>query len=161
MVQGSGVAELHPHDDPGFALSLEIEFAAAAIGRQSIHIELDGNRFESELAAARTFTMLQDIEAMREAGLAKGGSLANAIVVDGATVINPEGLRFSDEFVRHKMLDVVGDLALAGAPIAGRCVGRCTGHGLNNRLLHALFADDANYRFVAATEPAPYELAAA
>jgi UDP-3-O-[3-hydroxymyristoyl] N-acetylglucosamine deacetylase len=69
-------------------------------------------------------------------------------VVDGAKVVNPEGLRFADEFVRHKMLDVVGDLALAGAPICGRFVGNKTGHALNNQLLRALFADQANYRFV-------------
>ena len=148
--QGDAVAELRPHRDGGmgFDLSLGINFPAAAIGAQAINLKFDRDHFVAELAAARTFTLVQEVEAMREAGLAKGGSLANAIVVDGPKVLNPEGLRWRDEFVRHKMLDVVGDLALAGAPIIGRFIGRCTGHGLNNRLLRTLFADTANYRFV-------------
>ena len=86
---------------------------------------------------------------MRAAGLARGGSLANAVVVDGPLVLNPGGLRRPDEFVRHKLLDVVGDLALAGAPLRARFSGHRSGHGLNNRLLRALFADEANWRFAA------------
>ena len=82
---------------------------------------------------------------LREAGLGRGGSLDNAVVVDGATILNPEGLRSPDEFVRHKMLDAVGDLALAGGPIRGRYTAHRPGHGLNNRLLRALFADAANW----------------
>jgi UDP-3-O-[3-hydroxymyristoyl] N-acetylglucosamine deacetylase len=139
-------AELRP-GGPGFELSLAIEFAAPAIGAQALNFTLSAAGFGKELAAARTFTLAGEIEALRKAGLAKGGSLANAVVVDGAKVLNPEGLRFEDEFVRHKMLDVVGDLALAGGPICGRFVGRKTGHALNNSLLRAVFADAANYRF--------------
>ena len=151
VVQGDAVAALHPHPygGRGFELSLVIDFADAAIGAQSLSLDLDQKCFASELAAARTFTLAREVEAMREAGLARGGSLANAIVVDGPHILNPEGLRWPDEFVRHKMLDVVGDLALAGAPLCGSFVGRRTGHGLNNRLLRALFADAANYRFSA------------
>ncbi len=146
---GEAFAELRPHHGPyaaGFHLSLAIDFAAAAIGRQALTLTLTPETFAAELAPARTFTQAAEIEALRAAGLAKGGSLANAIVVDGDKILNPEGLRFPDEFVRHKMLDVIGDLALAGAAINGRFVGHRTGHALNNRLLRALFADPANYR---------------
>jgi len=156
-------AELRPHHagGAGFEMSLAIEFAAAAIGAQAYNMTLSAEAFARELAPARTFTLKQEIEALRAAGLAKGGSLANAVVVDGAQVLNPEGLRFADEFVRHKMLDVVGDLALAGAPISGRFVGAKTGHALNNLLLRALFADAANYRMVQGVSPALLQLSAA
>jgi len=156
-------AELRPHGagGSGFELSLAIEFAAPAIGAQALNFTLNAEAFAAELAGARTFTLAGEIEALREAGLAKGGSLANAIVVDGASVLNPEGLRFEDEFVRHKMLDVVGDMALAGAPISGRFVGAKTGHALNNALLRALFADKANYRMVRVPAAGVLELSAA
>jgi UDP-3-O-[3-hydroxymyristoyl] N-acetylglucosamine deacetylase len=141
-------AELHPNcpGEYGFDLSLSIDFSAAAIGVQSFRLSLNAERFNTELSSARTFTLASEVEALRQAGLAKGGSLDNAVVVDGDKVLNPAGLRFADEFVRHKMLDVVGDLALAGAAIQGRFIGHCTGHRLNNLLLRALFADSANYR---------------
>jgi UDP-3-O-[3-hydroxymyristoyl] N-acetylglucosamine deacetylase len=148
--QGEAFAELRPHHggyETGLELSLAIDFPAAAIGRQALTLALTPQSFASELGAARTFTQAAEIEALRAAGLARGGSLANAIVVDGAKILNPEGLRFADEFVRHKMLDVVGDLALGGA-LSGRFIGNRTGHGLNNRLLHELFADAANFRVV-------------
>ncbi len=153
-------AELRPHHEggSGFELSLAIEFAAAAIGAQAYHLHLSAESFAQDIAPARTFTQLGEIEALRQAGLALGGSLANAIVVDGANIINPEGLRFADEFVRHKLLDVIGDLALAGAPIAGRFIGSRTGHALNNQLLRALFADQANYRLVNAAMAAALQL---
>ncbi len=155
VAKGEAFAELWPaapgiFGPGGFDLSLTIEFAAAAIGRQCFGLRLTAEGFSRELAAARTFTLAAEIEALRAAGLARGGSLANAIVVDGAKVLNPEGLRWPDEFVRHKLLDVVGDLALAGAPIAGRFVGHRTGHALNNLLLREVFADAANYRMVRA-----------
>ncbi|WP_298283907.1 UDP-3-O-acyl-N-acetylglucosamine deacetylase [Acidocella sp.] len=146
--QNGAFAELRPHREggAGFEVSLQIEFAAKAIGAQSYHFLLSEEGFAEEIAPARTFAMRAEIEALRAAGLARGGSLANAIVVDNEAIVNPEGLRFEDEFVRHKLLDVIGDLALAGAPISGRFVGCKTGHGLNNLLLRALFADQANYR---------------
>jgi UDP-3-O-[3-hydroxymyristoyl] N-acetylglucosamine deacetylase len=145
--QGEAFAELRPSPF-GFDMSLSIEFAAAAIGRQAYSLRLSPESFRDELAICRTFTQASEVQALRAAGLALGGSLDNAIVVDGAKVLNPSGLRMSDEFVRHKLLDAVGDLALAGAPLRGRLVASRTGHALNNRLLHALFADDANWRLL-------------
>jgi UDP-3-O-[3-hydroxymyristoyl] N-acetylglucosamine deacetylase len=150
---GEAFAELRPHSPGAYAshgldLSLAIDFPAPAIGRQAFSMTLTPESFADDLASARTFTMAGEIEALRKVGLAKGGSLANAIVVEGAQVLNPEGLRWEDEFVRHKLLDVVGDLALAGAPLVGRFVGNRTGHTLNNRVLHSLFADADNYQVV-------------
>jgi UDP-3-O-[3-hydroxymyristoyl] N-acetylglucosamine deacetylase len=145
---GAAFAELRPEPfaPETFSMTLAIEFPARAIGRQSLSLDLTPDSFARDLSRARTFTMASEIEALHQAGLALGGSLANAVVVDDDKVLNPEGLRFADEFVRHKLLDVVGDLALAGAPIAGRFIGNRSGHRLNNLLLRALFADPANYR---------------
>jgi UDP-3-O-[3-hydroxymyristoyl] N-acetylglucosamine deacetylase len=148
---GEAFAELRPHavvayGALGFDLSLAIDFPSSAIGRQALSVSLTPEIFATDLAPARTFTMAGEIDALKKAGLAKGGSLANAIVVEDSKVMNPEGLRWRDEFVRHKLLDVVGDLALAGAPLVGRFIGNRTGHSLNNKLLHALFADAGNYR---------------
>ena len=109
--------------------------------------------FRTVLADARTFTMAEDVSRLRAVGLARGGSLANAVVVDGPLVLNPGGLRHPDEFVRHKLLDVVGDLAMAGAPLRARFRGHRSGHALNNRLLRALFANEEAWR-VQGTEPA-------
>jgi UDP-3-O-[3-hydroxymyristoyl] N-acetylglucosamine deacetylase len=145
--QGEAFAELRP-SSMGFDMALSIDFAAPAIGRQAFSLRLSPESFRTELARCRTFTLVQEVEALRAAGLALGGSLDNAIVVDGAKIMNPTGLRCPDEFVRHKMLDAVGDLSLAGAPLFGRFVAHRTGHALNNRLLLALFADDANWRLV-------------
>jgi UDP-3-O-[3-hydroxymyristoyl] N-acetylglucosamine deacetylase len=148
---GEAFAELRPHSAGSYSalgldLSLAIDFPCAAIGRQALSMRLTPESFAADLAAARTFTRASEIESLRKAGLAKGGSLANAIVVEDAKVMNPEGLRWQDEFVRHKLLDVVGDLALAGGPLVGRFIGNRTGHALNNKLLRALFADSANYQ---------------
>jgi UDP-3-O-[3-hydroxymyristoyl] N-acetylglucosamine deacetylase len=148
---GPAFAELRP-GATGLDVNMSIDFAAPAIGRQSLALSLTEQGFRRELAQARTFALRPEIEALREAGLARGGSLANAVVVDGARVLNKTGLRAPDEFVRHKMLDVVGDLALAGVAINGRFTGHRSGHALNNRLLRALFADRSAWRF-AATEP--------
>ena len=145
--EGGAFAELRP-GAAGLDMALSIDFPAASIGRQALSLTLSDRSFRAELARARTFTMLSEIEAMQAAGLARGGSLANAIVVDGPRVLNPEGLRSPDEFVRHKMLDAVGDLALAGGPIQGRFVAHKTGHALNNRLLRAVFADAKAWRLV-------------
>ncbi|OYV38989.1 MAG: UDP-3-O-[3-hydroxymyristoyl] N-acetylglucosamine deacetylase [Acidocella sp. 20-61-6] len=153
--QGEAFAELRPHQFSaypaiGLDLSLAIDFAAPAIGRQALSLTLTPETFAADLAPARTFTMAAEVEALRNMGLARGGSLANAIVVDGAKILNPEGLRWQDEFVRHKLLDVVGDLALSGTPISGRFFGNRTGHALNNQVLRALFSDTANYRIIQA-----------
>jgi UDP-3-O-[3-hydroxymyristoyl] N-acetylglucosamine deacetylase len=123
-----------------FQVSFEINFSDAAIGHQERSISLTNGAFIQQLSKARTFGRRQDIDALRALGLAKGGSLDNAILVDGDKIINPEGLRYNDEFVRHKMLDAVGDLYLAGAPIIGHYTGKRSGHGMTNALLRSLFA---------------------
>jgi UDP-3-O-[3-hydroxymyristoyl] N-acetylglucosamine deacetylase len=149
---GDAFVALRP-GNAGLDLSMAIDFTAPAIGRQAMSLSLSEHSFRRTLADARTFTQLAEIDALRTAGLARGGSLDNAVVVDHARVVNPEGLRGADEFVRHKMLDAIGDLALAGCPIQGRFVGHKSGHALNNRLLRALFADASAWRFTA-LEPA-------
>lgn len=154
VTDGEAFAELHPAmpGEDGFVAELTIDFPARAIGRQALALEITPETFAEELARARTFTMKTDIDGLHAAGLARGGSLDNAVVVDDAVVLNPEGLRSPDEFVRHKLLDVVGDLALCGGAIQGRFVGARTGHRLNNLLLRTLFADRGNYRFASAAE---------
>jgi len=141
-------AMLIPADD--FSLSVEIDFAVGAIGRQQCAVSMDAARFKSDISRARTFGFEQEVAAMHAAGLARGGSLDNAVVIsgDGTHVLNEGGLRYDDEFVRHKVLDALGDLALAGAPIVGHFRGVRTGHGLNNRLLRALFADRGAWTWV-------------
>lgn len=143
----------------GLEMALTIVFAARAIGTQSLSLPLNAESFRNELAEARTFTLAEEVEHLRRTGRALGGGLHNAVVVDDGRILNPEGLRRPDEFVRHKLLDAVGDLALAGAPLIGRFAARCTGHALNNRLLHTLFAHPNSWRKVTLTTPA--ELAAA
>ena len=140
---GDAFAELRPSVPgvPGLDMALSIDFAAAAIGRQALSLRLTPANFRRELARARTFALAEEIEQLRAAGLAQGGSLENAVVVDRARVLNLAGLRMPDEFVRHKLLDAVGDLALAGAPMRGRFIAHRSGHTLNHRLLQALFAD--------------------
>jgi UDP-3-O-[3-hydroxymyristoyl] N-acetylglucosamine deacetylase len=148
---GPAFAELRP-GSAGLHLSVSIDFEAAAIGRQALGLHLTGPSFRAELAQARTFAQLHEIDALKAAGLALGGSLQNALVVDGPRLVNPEGLRIEHEFVRHKLLDAVGDLALAGGTLQGRFVAHRAGHALNNRLLRAVFSDAANWR-LAQAEP--------
>jgi UDP-3-O-[3-hydroxymyristoyl] N-acetylglucosamine deacetylase len=148
--EGDGFVALLPGSGQGMAIEAEIDFAAAAVRRQSRALRLSPASFKAELSAARTFGFAEEVEALRAAGLARGGSLKNAIVVSGSRVLNEGGLRFADEFVRHKMLDQVGDLALAGFALDARVVGRRPGHRLNNRVLHALFADASAWRLVPA-----------
>jgi UDP-3-O-[3-hydroxymyristoyl] N-acetylglucosamine deacetylase len=155
VTQGDSFAELRPSRF-GLDLSMSIAFDAPAIGHQALTLRLTPDAFRSELARARTFTLAGEVEQMRAAGLALGGSLDNAVVVDGARILNPAGLRMSDEFVRHKMLDAVGDLALAGGRVLGRLVGHRSGHTVNNRLLRALFADACNWRLAPAPEMAGF-----
>ncbi len=122
----------------GLEMDVTIRFADPAIGVQNRQVQVSPESFLAEIADARTFGFLADVETMRAAGLGLGASMANAVVVDSGRVVNPEGLRFDDEFVRHKMLDAVGDLSLAGAPICGRFVADQPGHALNARLVRAL-----------------------
>lgn len=155
VTAGDAWAEIRPLGptarsvQPGLELDLSIDFAAAAIGRQSCSLRLTPNSFRHQLAPARTFAMASDVDRLRAAGLALGGSLDNAVVVDGGNVLNPGGLRMANEFASHKLLDVVGDLSLARGALHGRFVAHRTGHELNNRLLRALFADPAAWRAVA------------
>ena len=132
-------ASLKPGDH--LDLRFEIDFESQAVARQELSLGLMNGSFCKELASARTFGFLHEVEQLRAAGLAKGGSLNNAVVVSGDEILNEDGLRFEDEFVRHKMLDAVGDLYLAGAPIIGCFTGARSGHAANNALLRALFAD--------------------
>jgi len=151
---GAGFVELRPArpGDTGLDMALSIEFDAPAIGRQAYSLGLTPESFRQELAHARTFGLAEEIDQMRAAGFAQGGSLDNAVVVDQARVLNPAGLRMPDEFARHKLLDAVGDLALVGAELCGRFTAHRSGHALNNRLLHALFSDAAAWRVIAAEQ---------
>jgi UDP-3-O-[3-hydroxymyristoyl] N-acetylglucosamine deacetylase len=136
---GTAYGELTPHN--GFHLDVEIEFDTPVIGTQRIEIDLNPGSFRRELARARTFGFMKDVERLWASGLALGASLENTVAIGDDRVINREGLRFSDEFVRHKALDAVGDLALAGAPILGAFRSHRGGHRLNTLVLKALFAD--------------------
>ena len=137
----------------GLDARIAIDFDVPAIGAQSLTLRLDGASIRRELAAARTFTLLSEVEAMQAAGHARGGSLDNAVVVDGAKVLNPAGLRMPGEFVRHKLLDIVGDLALAGTTLHAGLRANRPGHTLNNQVLRKLFADPANWRLVDGAAP--------
>ncbi|GGG16539.1 UDP-3-O-acyl-N-acetylglucosamine deacetylase [Caldovatus sediminis] len=147
-------AELRPNPENALDAAMEIDFPSTAIGRQSLALRLAPATVRAALARARTFTLAEEVARLRAAGLARGGSLANAVVVDGPLVLNPGGLRCPDEFVRHKLLDLVGDLALAGLPVRARFAGFRSGHALNNRLLRVLFAEAGACRVVGDPEPA-------
>jgi UDP-3-O-[3-hydroxymyristoyl] N-acetylglucosamine deacetylase len=146
VTEGAAFAQLSP------ATSLQIDFAIdfsdAAIGKQHKTLNMANGAFVRELCDSRTFCRSADVDAMRANGLALGGTMENAVVVDGAVVLTPGGLRHADEAVRHKMLDALGDLYTAGAPILGRYTGTRAGHAMTNRLLHALFADSTAWRWV-------------
>jgi UDP-3-O-[3-hydroxymyristoyl] N-acetylglucosamine deacetylase len=161
VTDGKAIAELRPFDAsdgriavPTLNLEVSIDFAEAAIGRQTRTLRLTPENFREAVAPARTFALASDIDHLRELGLAKGGSLDNAIVVDGARVLNPGGLRMKDEFVVHKLLDAVGDLALAGAALHGRFIAHRPGHSLNNKLLRALFARRDSWADITRASPA-------
>jgi UDP-3-O-[3-hydroxymyristoyl] N-acetylglucosamine deacetylase len=145
---GEAWAELAPNGGRRFEVEMTIDFRAPAIGRQHLTEKLTSHAFRTGLAGARTFALAEEVEQLQAAGLGLGGSLSNAVVVDGEKVLNPGGLRRPDEFVRHKLLDVVGDLALAGVPLRARFTGHRSGHALNNRLLRTLFADSAAWRLI-------------
>jgi UDP-3-O-[3-hydroxymyristoyl] N-acetylglucosamine deacetylase len=133
---------------PGLEIDFEIDFADAAIGRQYKRLDMANGAFVRELSDSRTFCRQADVSAMQSQGLARGGSVLNAVVVDGDQVLSPGGLRHRDEPVRHKMLDALGDLALAGAPLKALYRGEKAGHAMTNRLLRALFARPLAWRMV-------------
>src|SRR5262249_39063410 len=123
----------------------EIDFESRVIGRQSFVFVVTPENFRKDIAPARTFGFLKDADELRRLGFARGANLQNTLVIDGDSLLNASLQRFDDEFVRHKVLDAIGDLALAGAPLLARYEGRRPSHALNNALLRALFADPQNY----------------
>lgn len=144
--EGDAFAELIPAEN--FAINMEIEFPHQVIAKQNYHFNEELTNFKHEISSARTFGFFKEVEQLKQMGLARGGSLDNAIVLDEQGVMNKEGLRFEDEFVRHKVLDSIGDLYLAGYNIMGRFFGRKSGHKLNNVLLRKLFEDKDAWRII-------------
>lgn len=140
---GDKFAMLMPHSVP--RVSMCIDFPGTAIGSQCYSVTLEDEQYFDEIAYARTFGFAEQVEAMKAQGLAQGGSLINAVVVDGKKILNPEGLRVENEFVRHKILDVIGDMSLAGAPIIGHYYAYKAGHRLNQKLLTKLFSDTTSW----------------
>ena len=162
--EGEGANEKWARLEPchGFRLKFFIEFNHPAIdgSGQTAEVDLSFESYIQEIARARTFGFMQDVETLRGMGLARGGSLENAIVMDEFRILNAGGLRYRNEFVRHKILDAMGDLYLAGHPLLASYTAHKSGHGLNNKLLRALLADDTAYDIVtfnnAAAAPAAY-----
>ena len=140
--------ELEPH--AGFRMDVEIDFATPVIGRQRLQYEMSPGVFRHELSRARTFGFMSDVEKLWKAGLALGADLTNTVAIGEGKVMNREGLRYPQEFVRHKMLDAVGDLALAGMPLLGAYRSYKGGHKLNSMVLQALFADASNWEYAQA-----------
>ena len=142
-------AELTPSES-GFHLDLQIDFNHPAMYKEKQHFAMNftGEAFAHDVSRARTFCFMRDVEFMHSHNLALGGSLENAVVLDDHRVINPEGLRYEDEFVKHKLLDAIGDLYMDGHSILGNFKAYKTGHDLNNRLLRAFLSDSANYQII-------------
>lgn len=147
--QGLGFARLSPAEHLG--IDFEIDFTDAAIGHQEKSLDMANGTFVHELMDSRTFCRQSDVVQMQQNGLALGGTYLNAVVVDGDKVLSPGGLRHTDEAVRHKMLDAMGDLALAGAPLLARYTGNRAGHAMTNKLLRALFAQPDSWEWVTVT----------
>jgi UDP-3-O-[3-hydroxymyristoyl] N-acetylglucosamine deacetylase len=142
--EGDKSAVLKPCDR--YEMRFEIEFPTPVIGHQVVDFVVEEATFRSDIMAARTFGFAHEVEALRQAGLARGGSLENAVVIDGDQILNPGGLRMEREFVRHKALDAIGDLYVLGAPLLGRYEGVKAGHALNNKLVRALLAQPDAWR---------------
>ena len=151
VAQDDSYGELRPHAQ-GFRIELDIEFDHPLIGRQGIALDVEPDTFRRELARARTFGFMRDVAKLWNAGYALGASLENTLVVTENRLLNPEGLRFADEFARHKALDAIGDLALAGAPLLGVYRSVRGGHKLNHAVLSALMADPSAWRLVDAKD---------
>jgi UDP-3-O-[3-hydroxymyristoyl] N-acetylglucosamine deacetylase len=149
--RGDAFARIEPGE--GFKIDFHIEFEDKAIGVQTKGLNMANGSFVRELCDSRTFCRKADVDAMRAQGLALGGTLENAVVVDGDAVLSPGGLRHQDEAVRHKMLDALGDLALAGGPLLGHYTGHRAGHALTNDLLRALFSDPTAFRMIECVGP--------
>ena len=140
---GKKFARVTPSLKPSY--SFMIEFNHPSIGRQEYSFEFSKKNFIEEISRARTFGFLKDVQMLRSRGLALGGSLDNAVVMDDTKILNPEGLRFSNEFVRHKILDAIGDLSLLGAPFVGDYISFAGSHNLNHELTKAILRDPSNY----------------
>jgi UDP-3-O-[3-hydroxymyristoyl] N-acetylglucosamine deacetylase len=147
VAQGEAFGELRPYSH-GFRLDIEIEFKHPAIGRQSVGFDVSAETFRNDIARARTFGFMRDVAKLWNAGYALGASFENTLVVTEDRVLNPEGLRYPDEFVRHKALDALGDLSLAGAPLIGAYRSLRGGHSLNHAVLSALMADRSAWMVV-------------
>lgn len=145
-----GDDEKHAYVVPynGLRITCTIEFPHPQIGRQTMDIDINEHSFAREVARARTFGFLKDVEAMRARGLARGGSLDNAVVLDNDSILNPEGLRFANEFVRHKVLDALGDLVTLGMPLMGHVVLHKAGHDVMNRLVRKIAESTDSYRHI-------------
>jgi len=144
--EGDKSAVLLPCDR--YEMRFEIDFPTPVIGNQVVDFVVDEETFRSEIMAARTFGFAHEVEALRKVGLARGGSLENAVVIDGDQILNPGGLRMEREFVRHKALDAIGDLYVLGAPLLGRYEGVKAGHAINNLLVRELLANPQAWREV-------------
>jgi UDP-3-O-[3-hydroxymyristoyl] N-acetylglucosamine deacetylase len=144
--EGDKETFLKPAD--GAFFGMEIDFENPLIGRQKYTHALTESHYRSDIASARTFGFLHEVEQLKKLGLARGGSLDNAIVIDGNKILNPEGLRFRNEFVRHKILDAIGDIYLAGAHLIGHYHGVKAGHAMNNKLLRTLFLTPGACEFI-------------
>jgi UDP-3-O-[3-hydroxymyristoyl] N-acetylglucosamine deacetylase len=152
---GEAYGELRPYSH-GFRVEAEIEFDHPLIGKQAIALDIEPKTFRREIARARTFGFMKDVAKLWSAGYALGASFDNTLVISEDRVLNPEGLRYADEFVRHKVLDAVGDLALAGQPLLAAYRTVRGGHKLNHAVLSALMADRSAWRLVEAAEPIRY-----
>jgi UDP-3-O-[3-hydroxymyristoyl] N-acetylglucosamine deacetylase len=152
VVSGLSTGEIRPYA-LGFRAEVEIVFDNPMIGRQSMSLDVTPQAFRKEICRARTFGCMADVAKLWSAGYALGASFENSIVVDDTRILNPEGLRYADEFVRHKVLDTVGDLALAGLPILGAYRSVRPGHKFNHAVLSALMADRSAWRIVEADRP--------
>lgn len=145
-IEGEKSAYVLPYH--GLRVTVTIDFPHPVIGKQTLDMEINEQTFVREIASARTFGFLKDVEAMKAAGLAKGGSLDNCIVLDDAKVVNSEGLRFANEFVRHKALDALGDLVTLEMPLMGHVVLNKAGHDIMNKLIKKIVSSPQSYRFV-------------
>lgn len=148
VVEGDKEASFAP--SRCFRIDCKIDFRHPLVSNQGFALEFSDRAFSREIARARTFGFLRDYEKLKSAGLARGGSLDNAIVVDEFSILNPDGLRFPDEFVRHKVLDAMGDMSLFGHPVIGQLKVLKSGHTLNHRLVQRVLSDPSNYALVRA-----------
>ncbi|MFQ5579732.1 MAG: UDP-3-O-acyl-N-acetylglucosamine deacetylase [Nitrospiria bacterium] len=147
--------QLTIHPGSSFEVEYKISYKHPAISKQSYHYRHSALAFKREIASARTFGFLKDVQSLQERGLARGGSLDNAVVIGDKGVLNEQGLRFSDEFVRHKILDLIGDLSLIGLPILGRIEATRSGHSLHATLIEEILQNKEAWRTVTAPSPAP------